>query len=77
MKKVTRFKCPVCGKITAGRLPVNQSRHRERGDGTFYFPRRHNGPDGEPCPGNIEEAIWVDLEEEDDPNDFIPHPPYL
>lgn len=55
----TRFQCVVCGKITAGRVPVSFTNHRERGDGTFRYPRRHKGPDGQPCPGNIEEAEWV------------------
>lgn len=60
--KVTRYKCVVCGKVTAGRLPVNQGRHRERGDGSFYFPRRHAGPDGETCEGVFDEAVPVDVE---------------
>lgn len=58
-KQEIRFKCVVCGKVTGGRLPVSFSNHRERGDGSFYYPRRHNGPDGKPCPGNIQEATWV------------------
>jgi hypothetical protein len=51
-----KFKCSVCGKLTAGRLPSG-------GDGSFYFPRRHKGSDGRPCPGNIEEAEWVTVVE--------------
>lgn len=45
-----RFRCAVCGKPTAGRLPRG-------GDGTFYYPRRHQGPDGKPCEGNYREAL--------------------
>lgn len=60
-KTVTRFKCAVCGKVTAGRVPVNPRNHRERGDGTFRYPRKHRGPDGKPCPGNSQEAKWVNV----------------
>jgi hypothetical protein len=59
MKK-TRFRCVVCGKVTAGRLPVNPTNHRERGDGTLWYPRRHKH-NGEPCKGNILEAELVDV----------------
>ena len=54
--KVTRFKCVVCGKITAGRQTGRYSDRSER------YPRRHAGPDGEWCPGNIEYAEWVEVE---------------
>jgi hypothetical protein len=47
----TRFRCVVCGKITAGRMP-------RRGDTTVRFPRRHR-VNGVRCPGNIQEADWV------------------
>lgn len=50
----TRFECVVCGKLTAGCIPA-------RGDGTFRYPRRHNGKDGKPCPGNGREAEWVEF----------------
>ncbi len=53
---ITRYKCVVCGKLTAGRQTGKHSDRSER------FPRRHNGPDGEPCPGNIEFAEWIDVE---------------
>ena len=56
----TRFKCVLCGKITAGRIPRN-------GDKSMRFPRRHNA-NGKPCPGNVEEAKWV---EEDEIGNFI------
>ena len=52
----TRFRCAVCGKLTAGRFP-------HLGDGTFYYPRRHQ-VDGADCPGNIIEAEWVDDDDE-------------
>lgn len=58
----TKFRCVICGKLTAGRLPVNSSNHRERGDGTFWFPRRHK-KNGRPCGGNILEAEWVDVKD--------------
>ena len=51
----TRFKCVVCGKLTAGRKPKASW---EPGDTTARFPRRHD-VDGKPCSGNIEEAEWV------------------
>lgn len=61
MLEITRFRCVVCGKLTAGRIPVNPHNHREVGDGTFYYPRRHKGLDGKDCPGNIEEAEMVNV----------------
>lgn len=57
-----RVRCVVCGKVSGGRLPrLPWGRHGTGrvGDGTFRFPRRHKGPDGQPCPGNIEEAEWL------------------
>ena len=54
--KVTRFKCVECGKLSTGRLPRDG---RYVGDGTVRYPRRHKGPGGKPCPGNIKEAEWV------------------
>ena len=47
-----RVRCAICGKTSAGRRPRG-------GDGTFLFPRRHKGPDGEPCDGNVREADWI------------------
>ena len=55
----TRFRCVVCGKLTAGRLPRTG---REQGDTTARFPRRHQC-NGEPCPGNVRHAEWVDVDE--------------
>lgn len=52
---ILRFRCVVCGKLTDGRLPKG-------GDGSVYYPRRHNGKDGEPCPGNLQEAEWIEVE---------------
>ena len=51
-----RFKCTVCGKVTAGRLP---KQGHYKGNGTFWYPRRHS-VGGNPCEGNILEADWVD-----------------
>ena len=56
-KRKTYFRCSFCGKITSGRLPKNG---RHKGDTTFIFPRRHKLLNGDDCPGNIEEAEWVD-----------------
>lgn len=47
-----RVKCAVCGKLTAGRLP---RKGRHEGDGTLWYPRRHN------CPGDIIEGILVEV----------------
>ena len=58
MKK-TRFRCIVCGKLTAGRLP-RASRHNV-GDGTLHYPRRHKRADGKVCPGSFRYAEWVDV----------------
>lgn len=54
---IFKVKCAECGKLTAGRLP-RAGRHE--GDGTFWFPRRHKGPDGQPCPGNVEEGEVIE-----------------
>jgi len=57
-KTTTRFRCVVCGKLTAGRIP-----NRGHADLSFRFPRRHKLRDGHEvfdCPGNIIEAEWVD-----------------
>lgn len=55
--KVTRFRCVACGKLTTGRVPHGSW---IRGTGDFRYPRRHK-VNGEPCPGNIREAEWVDV----------------
>jgi hypothetical protein len=52
-----RYRCVVCGKVTAGRVPYDG---RFRGDGTQMWPRRHQ-VDGKDCPGNVEAAEWVDI----------------
>lgn len=57
---MTRYKCIVCGKLTAGRIPVSLTNHREKGDLTFIYPRRHKGKDNELCPGSLQEAEWVE-----------------
>jgi hypothetical protein len=47
------FKCPVCGKLTAGRQPY--------GEGTIIYPRRHK-LNGIPCDGNIRESIMINAD---------------
>lgn len=54
----TRYKCVECGKLTAGRLPVNPHNHRERGDGTARFPKKHK-VNGKLCLGVFKEAEWI------------------
>lgn len=58
MEKIwkTVFKCAVCGKETAGRMPNDKG---FQGDTSFRFPRRHK-VNGKNCEGNIQEAIWID-----------------
>lgn len=58
-KPITRFKCVVCGKLTAGRVPREAGAD---GDLSARFPRRHNRPGGDVCPGVYELAEWVDVE---------------
>lgn len=55
--KITKFKCSVCGKLTSGRIGRSGG---YSGDTSHRFPRRHKN-DGKDCPGNIEEAEWVDV----------------
>ena len=55
----TKFKCVVCGKLTTGRMP-RESRHLQ-GDTSARFPRRHKDKSGNPCPGNIMDAEWVNV----------------
>lgn len=54
--QIVRFRCVVCGRLTVGRKPTG-------GDGTFYYPARHRGEDGAPCPGNVRQAELVEREE--------------
>jgi hypothetical protein len=49
------FECQCCGKITVGRMPKG-------GDGTYYFPRKHKGADGETCEGVYDEGISVQFD---------------
>lgn len=51
----TRFRCSVCGKLTAGRMP-------KKGDTSARFPRRHYEQNGRLCPGVFRDAEWVDVE---------------
>ena len=60
-KLKTKFKCVVCGKLTAGKIPFNFDRTNERGDGTFRYPRKHKLKNGKICPGTYQEAEWVDV----------------
>lgn len=60
---LTRFRCVVCGMLSAGKKPVNYYRHREVGDGTFRYPRWHKDPAGNVCMGNFKEAEWVEIDE--------------
>jgi len=55
---VIKFKCVVCGKLTAGRMP-RAGRHV--GDTTARFPRRHKA-NGTQCPGVWQEAEWVSIQ---------------
>ncbi len=50
-----KVKCQECGRIGGSRLPRDG---RFPGDGTFLYPRRHKGANGQPCPGNLREALW-------------------
>jgi len=59
----TKFKCAVCGKLTAGRIG-GTGRGGYRGDTSHRFPRRHK-VNGKDCPGNIEEAEWVDIKQKE------------
>lgn len=62
---VTRFRCVVCGLLTAGRMPVDDGELGARrglpGDGSARYPRRHDVK-GERCPGSRRDADWVDVE---------------
>jgi hypothetical protein len=59
----TKFKCVVCGKITAGRIP-RATRH-DVGDGSVRFPRFHL-INGSPCAGNYKLAEWVSAKRDGD-----------
>lgn len=52
----TRFRCVVCGKFTAGKVPP-------AGDLSERFPRRHKSEYGDPCPGVYQFAEWVDVDD--------------
>lgn len=57
LDRETKFKCVICGKLTAGRWP------REggiKGDGSARWPRKHR-IDNKICEGNYYEAEWVDV----------------
>ena len=68
-RPTVRVRCAICSKETAGRLP-------QGGDGTLYFPRRHQRPDGVDCEGNYMEAEWLtDGDQADALEIEHPHPP--
>jgi hypothetical protein len=56
-RPVTRFRCVVCGKLTAGRIPPPDGSCQA--DRSERFPRRHKATGGAPCKGNLELAEWV------------------
>lgn len=66
-----RWKCPKCGKLTAGRRPrlawnKGYYSHRlgkivYRYDTDFRYPRKHR-INGAVCEGSFDEAIRVELE---------------
>lgn len=58
----TRFRCVVCEKVTAGRMPREAS--GRPADTTARYPRRHKDEYGRDCPGSIRPAEWVDVEEQ-------------
>lgn len=55
---VALVRCVACGRKSGGRVPVNPHNHRESGDGTFRYPRRHY-IGATLCPGNKQEAEWL------------------
>lgn len=60
----TRFKCKACDTVSDGRRP--RGGWGERGDGTVIYPRRHK-VEGVACPGNIEPAEWVRVDDGEGP----------
>jgi len=52
----TRFKCVICGKLTAGRISQSEG---FRGDGSHRYPRK-SYVNGKIYPDVIEDAEWVD-----------------
>lgn len=57
----TRFRCVVCGKVTAGRMPRDE--RGRSGDTTARYPRRHKDEYGRNCPGSLRHAEWVETED--------------
>lgn len=51
-----RYACAVCGHISDGRLLEAGS---EQTDPSMRFPKKHKGPDGQPCAGNYRYARTV------------------
>lgn len=58
--KVTRFRCVVCEKLTAGRMPRHDN--GAAADTTARYPRKHLDEHGRDCRGAWMLAEWVDVE---------------
>ena len=43
--EMTRVRCPDCRRVVAGRVPKG-------GDGSAWYPHRHNTTGGLPCNGH-------------------------
>ena len=61
MSGQTRFKCAVCGKLTAGKIPLPAGGYHA--DKSERWPRMHRLAEGKPCPGVYVFAEWVDVED--------------
>ena len=59
LDSVCRFRCSVCGRLTAGKVPNSDGRYAA--DKSERYPRMHRRPFGEPCPGVYEFAEWVEV----------------
>lgn len=59
-KPVTRFKCTVCGKLTAGKMP-NPGAGWGPADTSARFPRKHRDKKGKVCKGVYRFAEWIDV----------------
>lgn len=58
-RETLRFRCVVCGKLTAGCLPRINGRG---GPNSVRFPRKHRDKTGALCEGNDLFAEWVVVE---------------
>jgi len=59
-----QVKCPICGKVTGGRLPRAGG---HKGNGTWWFPTRHkqNKTDKKYCEGIFMEGEIVNCKSAD------------